>query len=141
MQIKGDVMKKYLALAALALFAGLSSLPLRADDMSEGSKKREKKLSERSEKRLQNLTKKLGLSAEQQSSVKTALDAEKTKMADLHKETGEKMKALRDDTNSQIKAVLTDDQKAKFEAFLAEQKKNWKEYKHDQKEDSSTPTK
>ncbi|WP_150107285.1 Spy/CpxP family protein refolding chaperone [Pedosphaera parvula] len=75
---------------------------------------------------------------------------QKTKVQAIMKDTGEKMKALRDDTttaredkmtkakairddsNTQIKALLTDEQKTKFDAMQKENEERMKKWREGQ---------
>lgn len=98
-------MKKTLLWAALTV---LLPLGLQAD---EGMHKGEMK-----EKRLEHLTKKLDLTAEQQASLSTILD-----------EQHAKMKALHEETQSRIDSILTPEQKAKRAQMKDEMKEKKKE--------------
>jgi len=123
-------MKKCFLFAAFLLVAAQVSIPLRAEETAgPSSPEMKQKAEKRIEKRMEALTKNLGLSADQQTAVKAALEAQRDKMADVRKETGEKKKAIRADTDKQITSVLNDQQKAKYEKMVSERKdkikKSW----------------
>jgi hypothetical protein len=59
-----------------------------------------------SHKRVEHLTKELGLNSEQQVKVEAIFDIQK-----------EKMKAIHEETNASLKAVFTPEQMSKFEAM------------------------
>ena len=122
-------MKIVHASAAFLLVAWSTASLVRAEEMGMGGKdpqKMEQMQQERESKRLERMTKKLNLSADQQTSVKAALDDQRTKMADLMKQ----MKAIHEDTETKINAVLTADQKTKYAAMQEEAKEkrqdHWK---------------
>jgi periplasmic protein CpxP/Spy len=104
---KGDKMKTMLALVLAAglvlpgtLWAGQGKHGFSVDD------------------KVKHMTEKLGLTSEQQSSLRAILEEKKEKMEALH----EQMRALREEHREKIRAVLTDEQKAKYD----EMKKNGK---------------
>jgi protein CpxP len=80
-----------------------------------------------SEQQLEHLTKKLSLSADQQSQIKPMLDSRNQQMQALMQDQSvprpdrhAKMISIQDDTKAKIEAVLNDDQKQKFDAMQAE---------------------
>ena len=120
-------MKIVHASAAFLLVAWSTASVVRAEGMGGmDPQKMEQMQQERESKRLERMTKKLNLSADQQTSVKAALDDQRTKMADLMKQ----MKAIHEDTETKINAVLTADQKTKYAAMQEEAKEkrqdHWK---------------
>lgn len=85
-------------------------------------------------KRLESITKRLGLSAEQQVEIKSVLLDEAAKLKDLRANTNhtiaekkEKTQELRDSTNSKIRSFLTTEQQIKHDELLkkiSESRKN-----------------
>jgi protein CpxP len=85
---------------------------------------------ERATKRTEQLTKKLNLTADQQTKVKAIFLDQATAMSKLREENkGDrdgamaKMKAAGEDTDAKLGAVLTDDQKKTYEEMKANMKK------------------
>ena len=79
------------------------------------------------DQQLQHLTKKLDLSADQQSQIKPILDSQSQQMQQLwqdqstpREERHQKMMAIHQDTSQKIEAVLNDTQKQKYEAMQAQ---------------------
>ena len=144
-------MKHIHSTAGTAVVALLLSSPLllvRADSPGDhpDAQKMHQHMEEREGKHLDAMTKKLNLTPEQQTTVKAALNDQKSKMEALRKESGEKMKAVHEETKQKINAVLTDDQKKKYAAMEAEMKEKmeqrWKEHKGgDHKDGGETPEK
>lgn len=86
------------------------------------------------EKQAAELTKKLNLSAEQESQIKPILVNRQQQMEAMHQDPSmsqqdrmTKMNSLRDDSNSKIEAVLNDTQKQQFEAMQAHQQQRWQQ--------------
>lgn len=77
------------------------------------------------DEKVERMTKKLDLTSEQQSSIRTILEDKKSKMQSLH----EQMKTLQDETQQKIDAVLTAEQKAKHEEMKNEGKEKMKKKK------------
>lgn len=77
------------------------------------------------DEKLEKMTKKLGLTTEQQASIRTILEEKKTKMEGLK----EQMKSSGDETQEKIKAVLTDEQKTKYDDMKKEMGKDKKKDK------------
>jgi len=71
------------------------------------------------EKKLEKMTEKLSLTADQQTQIRSILESKKKEMEDMRRRTDE-----------QIHAVLTEEQKKKYE----DMKKEWKEKKAEWKE-------
>ena len=69
-----------------------------------------------SSKRVEHLTKELGLTAEQQTKVKAIFDTQR-----------EKMKAIHDETHASLQAVFTPEQLTKFDAMQEKHKQMRKE--------------
>lgn len=69
------------------------------------------------ESRVASLKKELGLSAEQETKVKAALETEMEQKSVQMKEAQEKMKALHETTDAQLKAILTPEQQTKLDAL------------------------
>ena len=136
-------MKTYLLLPALVCAAVVSVSPaLRADETVPGPSPSQpatppQEGQHRGGNLLEVLTKKLDLTADQQTKLKSILDDQHEKMKALHDDTSlkpedkkEKGKSLREATNEQIKAILTADQLPKFAALQAEMKEHRE--KHEQ---------
>jgi protein CpxP len=81
------------------------------------------------------LTKKLNLTADQESQIKPILVNRQQQMEALHQDQSmsqqdkmAKMKSLRDDSNTKIEAVLNDTQKQQFEQMQAQQQQRWQQH-------------
>jgi Spy/CpxP family protein refolding chaperone len=77
---------------------------------------------------LQNLTKKLNLTADQQAKLKPILEDQRAQMEKLHSDTSlsredrfGKMQELRQNSDTQIKSVLNEDQQKTFDKMREEQ--------------------
>jgi septal ring factor EnvC (AmiA/AmiB activator) len=70
-------------------------------------------------KELKRLTKKLSLTADQQTQVSAALKDKWEKMAAADKEASEKQEAIDKDADGKIEAALTPDQKARYDKMDA----------------------
>jgi Spy/CpxP family protein refolding chaperone len=86
------------------------------------------------DKQVAELSKRLSLTADQQTQIKPILVARQQQMEALHQDQTAsqqdkmaKMKSLRDDSNAKIEAVLTDTQKQKFEKMQAKQQERWQQ--------------
>jgi Spy/CpxP family protein refolding chaperone len=66
---------------------------------------------------LQGISKKLDLTADQQTKVQPILDQAKPQIAAIHKEAMQKAKTVMDSTLSQIRPLLTPDQQKKLDAI------------------------
>ena len=64
---------------------------------------------------LQAITEKLNLTSEQQTKVQPIIDQAKPRIAAIHQEAMQKMKAVMDSTVSQIRPLLTADQQKKLD--------------------------
>lgn len=118
-------MKRFAAFAALAILSGPPHAFLHAEGLNKRDHaKMEERMEERKAKRLERMTKELNLTADQQKSVKEALDAQSAKMKEMHRDSGDQMKALKEETDGKINAVLTDEQKAKFATMKEDMKKD-----------------
>lgn len=69
------------------------------------------------ETRVAHMKKELGLTAEQETKVKAALETEMEQKGVQMKDAQDKMKALQESTETQLKAILTPEQQAKFDAL------------------------
>lgn len=79
------------------------------------------------DRQLQHLTKKLNLSADQQSQIKPILDAQQQQMQQVMQDQSvagpdrhQKMMAIHQDTSQKIEAVLNDTQKQQYEAMQSQ---------------------
>ncbi len=86
------------------------------------------------DKQVAELSKKLNLTADQQTQIKPILVARQQQMEALHQDQSmsqpdkmAKMTSLRDDSNAKIEAVLNDTQKQKFEQMQAKQQERWQQ--------------
>lgn len=124
-------MKKIYPLAtivAFSMFMTVSAAKIYAEDDAPGfHKKWEEKSGERETKRLEMMTKKLKLTSDQQSSVKSILDEQHKQMETMGKEFADKRKALHEDTDKKIKVLLNDQQKADYAKMGEEMHKKMKE--------------
>ena len=77
------------------------------------------------EKHLEKMTKRLGLSADQQAKIKPVLEQKAQQMEALHQQ----MKDVRQKANAQIESVLTPDQLKTFKEFQEERKERMRAYK------------
>ena len=80
------------------------------------------------DQRLQMLTKRLNLTADQQEKIKPMLESESQQMQALHQDSSlsredrmSKMTQIRQSTNDQIKSSLNPDQQQKFEQMMSRQ--------------------
>ena len=80
------------------------------------------------DQRLQMLTKRLNLSADQQTKIKPILENESQQMQALHQDSSmsqedrmSKMQQIRQSSNEQIKSNLNSDQQQKFEEMMSHQ--------------------
>ena len=80
------------------------------------------------DQRLQMLTKRLNLSADQQAKIKPILENESQQMQTLHQDSSmsqedrmSKMQQIRQSSNEQIKSNLNSDQQQKFEEMMSHQ--------------------
>jgi len=80
------------------------------------------------DQRLQMLTKRLNLTADQQTKIKPILENESQQMQTLHQDSTltaqdrmSKMQQIRQSTNEQIKSNLNSDQQQKFEEMMSHQ--------------------
>ena len=80
------------------------------------------------DQRLQMLTKRLNLTADQQEKIKPMLESESQQMQALHQDSSlsredrmSKMQQIRQSTNDQIKGVLNSDQQQKFQEMMNHQ--------------------
>ena len=64
---------------------------------------------------LEQMTKELNLTADQQTKVQPIIDQAKPQIAAIHQEAMQKMKAIMDSTTSQIRPLLTADQQKKLD--------------------------
>lgn len=96
----------------LGLAAGGSSLLLTAPELSARSKDFQAHAEERQQRRLDRLTEKLDLTADQRTKIKALFDDQRAKMKAIHEETRKKMMAL-----------LTPEQKAQLEKLHEEKGK------------------
>jgi len=75
------------------------------------------------DQQLDALDKAVGLTSDQKPQIKTLLELDAKKRADLmaaqDPDMRAKMTAMRTDEQTKIKAILTDDQKVKYDAYLA----------------------
>jgi periplasmic protein CpxP/Spy len=80
------------------------------------------------DQRLQMLTKRLNLTADQQEKIKPMLESESQQMQALHQDSSlshedrmSKMQQIRQSTNEQIKSTLTSEQQQKFQEMMSHQ--------------------
>lgn len=92
------------------------------------------------DQKLQKMTKKLDLSADQQSQIKPILESEQQQMEQLRQDTAmsrqdrqQKMMEIRQDSSQKIEAVLNDTQKQKYESM-----NKWNKGRHMQHEKQGT---
>src|SRR5262245_15739973 len=101
----------YAAVAALAVqFAGAPMVRANehhGDDMM-------MKHGEWKEERMDKLTKRLNLTADQKTKVEAALKSREEKMKAMHEDMMAKHKSIADDSDKEIEAILNDKQKAEF---------------------------
>lgn len=67
---------------------------------------------------LENLTKDLNLTADQQAKVQPILDAAKPQMKAIHEEAMTKVKAVMDNSVAQIRPLLTPEQQTKLDSII-----------------------
>jgi periplasmic protein CpxP/Spy len=99
--------------------------------------------------RLQNLTKKLNLTDDQQAKLKPILEDQRAQMEKLHSDTSlsredrfSKMMELRQNSDAQIKSVLTEEQQKNFDKIREEQRSRmgkWRKGGMAPPSDSSAP--
>ena len=98
------------------------------------------------DQQLSHLTKKLDLSADQQSQIKPILESQSQQMQQVwqdqstpREERHQKMMAIHQDSNQKIEAVLNDTQKQKFEAMQAQMKQHHQQGGPPPSSDSAPP--
>ena len=86
---------------------------------------------------LQNLTKALQLSGEQQAKIKPMLEQRHTQLMSLHENTGlsraqksEHMKQIDEGANAKLLAVLNGDQKTKYQAMIEQRRERREAMEH-----------
>jgi periplasmic protein CpxP/Spy len=84
---------------------------------------------------IKHLTKKLNLTADQQTKLKPILEDQRTQMEKIHSDSSlsredrmSKMQSLRESSDTQIKSLLTDDQQKNFDKMRAEQQNRMKQW-------------
>jgi len=92
---------------------------------------------EREAKQLEELTKHLSLTADQQTQVKQIFADRDAKMMALHSDTAtapqdkrEKMMGIMKDSSASIRAILTPDQQTKYDAMMAKRKEEMEKHQH-----------
>ena len=97
--------------------AALCSVPMMAQGGGGG------RMMQTPDQQLDALDKAVGLTPDQKPQIKTLLELDAKKRADLmaaqDPDMRAKMMAMRTDEQTKIKAILTDDQKVKYDAYLA----------------------
>ena len=100
---------------------------------------------------LKQLSRVLSLTGEQQTQVKSILDAQHQQIEQLRNSTAqsgqanaaqpnrEQIQAIRQDTKSKIEALLNDDQKTKFEAWLQQRKERMEQRRGQQGQPAPAP--
>jgi len=99
---------------AVMSFLLLGSVLLRAEGPNPGNMKKWQ------DKRLERMTKELGLSTDQQNKIKSIFEDQRSKMAATS--VPQDRVAIHRDGEKQIAAILTDDQKPKYQKMLAEER-------------------
>jgi Spy/CpxP family protein refolding chaperone len=128
---KGDVMNKLTPSLATFFLAAQLPAPLRAQSDRRGPpdpQKMDAMRAQHQEKMLERMTKKLSLTADQQKSVKAALDKQHEQMKSLRRDAMADRKKVREETDADILKVLNDDQKKQFEQWKTERKEKIKEH-------------
>jgi hypothetical protein len=114
------MIRKYVATAGVVALcsAALCTVPMMAQGGGGGGMMRMTP-----DQQLEALDKAVSLTPDQKPQVKTILELDAKKRADLmaaqDPDMRSKMMAMRTDEQTKIKAILTDDQKAKYDAYLA----------------------
>jgi protein CpxP len=124
-------MKKWVSLATFALGLALFSPALRAEGTSSDTGANRM---EHEQDRMEHLTKKLNLTADQQTKVKAAMDARMQKMKSLHETFTQGMKSAQDEFDSSVIASLNDDQKKKFAEMKKDREEKMSKWKEEKKE-------
>jgi periplasmic protein CpxP/Spy len=85
---------------------------------------------------IKHMTKKLNLTADQQTKLKPILEDQRTQMEKIHSDSSlsredrmSKMQDLRQSSDTQIKSLLTDDQQKNFDKMRAEQGDRMKQWR------------
>ena len=126
-------MKKSLvcALLAVAMACCGTALYAQQDNMSQGGPPQGHHMMMSPEQRLQNMTKTLNLTPDQQAKIKPLLENQSTQMQSLHQDTTmsredrmAKAQQLRQSTDEQIKGVLTPDQQQKWSEMQTQRQGN-----------------
>jgi periplasmic protein CpxP/Spy len=91
------------------------------------------------DRQVKMLTKKLDLTAEQQTQIRSILTDRQQQFESIRndsslapKDRREKMRSLREDSDTKIKAVLTDSQKQTYEQMQAQMRQRMQERHHEQ---------
>ena len=89
------------------------------------------------ERRIEMMTKHLGLTPDQVTQVKAIDQDGRTQMMAVHEDTSlapadkhAKMKAIHEGQTAKVRAILTDDQKPKFDAMLAREREHMENHRN-----------
>ena len=129
MEVKRN-MKRLVAMFLGCIFAASVCAIAIADEQPAG-KGDKMTIEQHQQKKLEQLTKALTLTADQQSKIADLMKARSEKMKGVKKNKDE-MKSIFADYNTQVKAVLTPDQAAKYDKMLENEK--GKHEKHQEKQ-------
>jgi protein CpxP len=119
-QMNTKMFRRYATrMGALAMCsAALCTVPMMAQGGGGGGR-----MMQTPDQQLEALDKAVTLTPDQKPQIKTLLELDAKKMADLRAaadpDMRAKMMAMRTDEQTKIKAILTDDQKPKYDAYLA----------------------
>ena len=88
------------------------------------------KKGETAEKRIEKMTKDLGLSAEQAAQLKAIMATKMEKKKAIHEEIEKRMEAIHEEYNTSLKSILTPEQLKKYEARKEEKKEMFEHKRH-----------
>jgi hypothetical protein len=114
------MLRRILVGTITAGLCGAVTLPSRAGMNDPGEVQQRMAERNKDDALVMKMKKKLGLSAEQETAVRQAMEERTQKMSALREEVRAKMNAIRDASEAGITAVLTSDQKMKYDALKKE---------------------
>lgn len=97
------------------------------------------------ERQVKMLTKKLNLTADQQTQIRSILTERQQQFESIRndsslapKDRREKMRSLREDSETKIKGVLTDSQKQTYDQMQQQMRERMQQHRHDQEQSPSS---
>lgn len=143
-------MKKQIFSAALSTFFGLGVLVAAPQTQDQSNPDQHKESAHRREadpqRQVNNLGKKLNLTADQKNQILPILTDRQQQMKSIHEDSSlsqedrrTKMRSVFEDSNAKIKAVLKDDQKQKYDQMQQERRDRMQQHRQDQGGNNNQP--